>query len=276
MMNDEFRGHDDSSQSGNLSFINPHSSLFDTHAHLDQSEFEADRGEVIARAKSAGVATIVCPAVSAESSRVILQLAEEHDFYAAVGIHPNSTAEAATDDWERIVALADRNRVVAVGETGLDRYWDYAPIELQRQYLERHFHLAREKGLPIILHCREAQADLLPILRAAATEGPIRGIMHAFSGDADFAHECLAAGLHISFAGNVTHSNKKFDSLRAVAKNIPSDRLLVETDSPYLVPQVFRGRIKRNEPANIVQTAVFLADLRGVSFEELAIATRMR
>jgi TatD DNase family protein len=245
----------------------------DTHAHLDQPEFDADRGEVIARARAAGVETMVCPAVSVASSRAALQLAADFGLHAAVGIHPNSTAEAAPDDWRQIVALASEPRVVAVGETGLDRYRDFAPFPLQQEYLDRHLRLARERDLPVILHCRDAQDDLMPMLRAAAARGPLRGVLHAMSGDAAFAAECLGLGLYVSFAGNVTYSNKKFESIRAAARTIPDDRLLVETDSPYLVPQAFRGRQKRNEPAHVVHTAALLAELRGVPLAQLAAQT---
>ena len=230
---------------------------FDTHAHLDQSEFDADRGEVVARARAAGVEMILCPAVSAASSRAVVELAERHDLMAAVGIHPNSTHEAAPGDWEQVAAMIGRPRVVAIGETGLDRYRDYAPFSLQQEYLDRHVRLAQQHDLPVILHCRDAQEDLLASLRAAAARGPIRGVVHAFSGGAAFAAECLALGLHVSFAGNVTYSNKKMEPLRVAARAVPADRLLVETDSPYLVPQVFRGKQKRNEPAHVVHTAAF-------------------
>jgi TatD DNase family protein len=248
-------------------------SYFDTHAHLDQPEFDADRGEVIARARASGVSTILCPAVSADSSKAVLEMADRYDLAAAVGIHPNSTHEAAPGDWERIVAMADHPRVVALGETGLDRYWDFAPLSLQQEYLDRHLRLSQEKGLPVILHCRDAQDDLLPTLRAAAARGSISGVVHAFSGDAAFAAECLGLGFYISFAGNVTYSNKKFETLREAAREIPGDRLLIETDSPYLVPQAFRGKQKRNEPTGVIQTAAFLAELRGESAERLSAAT---
>jgi len=247
--------------------------FFDTHAHLDQPEFDADRGDVIARARAAGVETILCPAMSAASSRAVLQLAEEFDLPAAVGIHPNSTAEAAADDWARVAALVGHRRVVALGETGLDRYWDFAPLALQQEYLDRHLRLAQEHDLPVILHCRDAAAELMPLLRAAAARGPLRGVLHAFSGDAGLAAECVALGLYISFAGNVTYTNKKFASLRAAVETVPDDRLLTETDSPYLVPQVFRGKQKRNEPANVVHTAAFLAELRGVSVDRIGELT---
>jgi TatD DNase family protein len=243
---------------------------FDTHAHLDQPEFDADRSEVISRARQAGVSEMLCPAVSAESSAAVLKLAERFDLLAAVGIHPNSTHEAAPGDWERVVALADRPRVVALGETGLDRYRDYAPLALQQEYLDRHLQLAQRRNMPVILHCRDAQDDLLATLRTAAARGPISGVVHAFSGDAAFAAECLALGLYVSFAGNVTYSNKKVEPVRAAARAVPAERLLVETDSPYLVPQAFRGKQKRNEPTGVIETVAFLAKLRNTSLEQLA------
>ena len=190
-----------------------------------------------------------------------------------MGIHPNSTAEAAPGDWDRVVGLVGQPRVVAIGETGLDRYWDFAPLALQQDYLDRHLRLAQR--------ARPAGDHPLPRRRGrpdadaprGGRRGPLRGVLHAFSGDAAMAAECLALGLHISFAGNVTYTNKKFEPLRAAAQTIPADRLLIETDSPYLVPQVFRGKQKRNEPANVVHTAAFLAELRGVPVEQLAAAT---
>jgi TatD DNase family protein len=247
---------------------------FDTHSHLDAGDFDADRAEVIARANAAGVLGIACIGASLASSEKCLKIAETSPgIVAAVGIHPNSTAEAAPDDWDRIVALAEHPRVVALGETGLDRYWDYAPIALQQDYLERHLRLGRRRGLPIILHCRDAAADLLPMLRKAAKNGPLSGILHAMSGDADWAAECVALGLYISFAGNVTYTNKKFEPLRAAAQSVPDDRLLIETDSPYLTPQAFRGKRTRNEPAHVVHTAALLAKLRGVQVERFAALT---
>jgi TatD DNase family protein len=246
---------------------------FDTHAHLDQAEFDADRNDVVARARDAGIEAILCPGVSADSSATVAKLASQYGLLAAVGIHPNSTHEALPGDWDRIVAMLDEPLVVALGETGLDRYWDYAPLSLQREYLDRHLRLAQDRDVPVILHCRDAQEDLLDALRAAVSRGPIRGVVHAFSGDAAFAAECLALGLHIGFAGNVTYSNKKFEPLRAAARVIPADRLLVETDSPYLVPQVFRGKQKRNEPTGVIHTATFLAELRGMALQQLAATT---
>jgi TatD DNase family protein len=248
--------------------------LFDTHAHLDQEEFDADRAEVVRRAVAAGVEQILCVGVDAATSAAAVRLAGEFpQVRAAVGIHPNSVAAAAPGDWERILELLDQPRVVALGETGLDRYWDAAPIELQLVNFQRHLELSRERSLPVVIHCRDAKDDLLPMLRADFKHGPISGILHAMSGDAAMADECVSLGLHISFAGNVTYKNKKFEMLRAAALAVPADRLLVETDSPYLTPEPLRGKQRRNEPALVAHTAEFLADLRGVAVERLASQT---
>ena len=246
----------------------------DTHSHLDQPEFDADRDEVLVRARQAGVEAVLCVGTTAASSLQCAALAEhDADVHAAVGIQPNYCAEAAEGDWDRVVALADHPRVVAVGETGLDRHWDYTPFDQQRDYFDRHLRLAALRDLPVIIHCREAEADLLPMLREAAARAPLRGVLHAFSGDAAMAVECLELGLYISFAGAVTYTNRKFDSLRAAARTIPEDRILIETDSPYLVPYPLRGKQQRNEPAHLVHTAACLAGLRDVSIERLAAAT---
>jgi TatD DNase family protein len=222
----------------------------------------------------AGVEYILCAGVDAATSAAAVRLADEFpQVYAAVGIHPNSVAAAAPGDWERVVELLDHPRVVALGETGLDRYWDASPIELQRGNFQRHLELSRERGLPVVIHCRDAKDDLLPVLREDFRRGPINGILHAMSGDAAMADECVALGLHISFAGNVTYKNKKFEVLRTAAAAVPSDRLLVETDSPYLIPEPLRGKQRRNEPALVAHTATFLAGLRGMAVERLASQT---
>jgi len=176
---------------------------FDTHAHLDQPDFDADRGEVISRARDAGVATILCPAVSAESSRAVVSLAERYGLLAAVGIHPNSTHEAAPGDWEQVAAMVDLPASRHWAKPGSTAIAIFAPIALQQEYLDRHLRLSQTCGLPVILHCRDAQDDLLASLRGGRRAGPIRGVVHAFSGDAAFAAECLALGLYVSFAGNV-------------------------------------------------------------------------
>lgn len=222
----------------------------------------------------AGIETVLAVGISAASSRAAAELAEGHDLVlAAVGIQPNCAAEAAADDWNRVVGLLDAPRVVALGETGLDRHWDFTPFDVQQDYFDRHLRLAQQRDLPVVVHCREAEADLLPMLREAADREPVRGVIHSFSGDEAFAQECLDLGLFISFAGQVTYTNKKFDGLRAVARSIPDDRILIETDSPYLVPHPLRGRQKRNEPAHIALTAKRLAELRGVTVGDFSAQT---
>jgi TatD DNase family protein len=227
---------------------------------LDQEEFDADRAAVIERATAAGVETIVAIGVTAASSTAVVELAGQFPgVYAAVGIQPNYTAQAATGDWDRIVALSASPKVVALGETGLDRHWDYSPFGVQQDYFDRHLRLSQGRDMPFVVHTRESDADVLAMLRAAGARGPLRGVMHSFTGTAETAAECVALGMYISFAGMVTF--KKSDALRAVAATIPDERILVETDSPYLAPHPLRG--KRNEPANVVLTARVLAEVRG-------------
>lgn len=243
---------------------------FDTHAHLDQAEFDSDREQVIGRAQAAGVTNIVAIGITAASSAACIELASKHPgIHAAVGIQPNHCTEAESGDWDRIVELSSSPGVVAIGETGLDRYWDYTPFPVQQDYFARHLELARRRGLPFVVHTRESDADVLAMLREAAQESPLRGVMHSFTGTLDTALECVELGLYISFAGMVTF--KKSDALREVARQVPLERLLIETDSPYLAPHPLRG--KRNEPANVIHTAVCLAAGRGMTVEALARAT---
>ncbi len=246
--------------------------LFDTHAHIDAADFDADRDDVIARARDAGVRHILAVGTTVASSRVCVQLAAKYEgVYAAVAIHPNYLADAGADDWADIVELASAPGVVAIGETGLDRHWDFTPFDLQLEYFDRHMRLAAERELPFIVHVRDCEADVMAALRAAFAErGLLRGVMHSFTGDAAMAAQCIALGMHISFAGMVTY--KKSQALRDCAATIPEDRLLVETDAPYLSPEPVRS-IRRNEPAHVRYTAACLAEVRGVSVEELAAMT---
>ena len=246
----------------------------DTHVHLDAEQFDGDRQQVIDRARQAGIEALICPGITADSSRQAVRLAETHPLlYAAVGIQPNYGAEAAAGDWDRVTALAGHPRVVGVGETGLDHHWDFTPPEVQKDYFDRHLRLAAEHDLPVVIHCREAESDMLPMLREASRRGPLRGVLHAFSGDRSTADECVALGLYVSFAGAVTYRNRKFEPLREAAATVPDDRILLETDSPYLVPHPLRGKQKRNEPANVIHTARCLAEIRGVGLEDLAAQT---
>ncbi|HEX4148303.1 MAG TPA: TatD family hydrolase [Pirellulales bacterium] len=244
--------------------------LVDTHAHLDQQDFDADRAEVLERATQAGVGCIVVVGTTAAASRLCVELAAASaGLRAAVGIQPNYCAAAAAGDWDTIVELARQPGVVALGETGLDRHWDYSPLELQRDYFDRHLRLSQASGLPFIVHTRESDADVLAMLREARGRGPLSGVMHSFTGTSATAAECLELGLYISFAGMVTF--KKSHDLRTVAAAIPAERILIETDSPYLSPQPLRG--KRNEPANLVHTAACLAEARGQSLAAFAQQT---
>ena len=253
--------------------------LIDTHAHLDEQAFDVDRDEVLARAQQAGVEAILTIGITAETSRAAVELADQYDeVFAVVGIQPNYASQVQPGDWESILELATHAKVVGIGETGLDRYWDYAPIDEQREWFDRHLDLARELDKPFVVHCRDAETDVVDQLRRAAESGPLRGVMHSFSGDAQTAAACLELGLHLSFAGMVTY--KKSTDLRAVAQTVPDERLLVETDAPYLVPHRVRESkkkgglgIKRNEPAFVRYTAECLAQQAGRPAEEIAAIT---
>jgi TatD DNase family protein len=244
--------------------------MIDTHCHLDQDEFREDLEAVLERARAAGVEALVSVAVSAASSETMVRLAAAHSgLFAAVGIHPNYTHEAAPGDWDRVAALVDRPGVVALGETGLDRHWNYAPFDLQQDYFDRHIRLSQQTGLPFIVHTRECEADVMQMLEEAGRRGPLTGVMHSFTGGPETAARCVELGLYVSFAGMVTF--KKSDELRRTAATIPAERILVETDSPYLAPHPLRG--KRNEPANVVHTARVVADARGETSAEFAAQT---
>jgi TatD DNase family protein len=245
--------------------------LIDTHAHLDDERFREDLPAVLDRAAAAGVTTMVAIATTAPSSHDCVALAARHaPLVASVGIQPNHVAEAQPTAWDEVAALVTRPKVVAIGETGLDRYWDHTPFPQQEDYFARHLDLTRRHNLAVVIHCREAEADVVRMLRADyERHGPVRGVMHSFTGDAATAAACLAMGLYVSFAGMVTYKNA--GDLREVVRQVPLDRLLVETDSPYLAPVPVRGQ--RNEPANVRHTAACLAGIHGVDVDVLAEAT---
>ena len=245
--------------------------LIDTHAHLDDKRFAADLPKVLQRAQDAELERILTIGIDRATSEAAVRLADQHPMLAAVvGIQPNSAAQAKLDDFDAIVALAKHPTVVAIGESGLDRYWDKAPFELQQDYFARHLELARTVSLPIVIHCREAEVDVVAMLQTDhVRHGPIVGVMHSFCGDAAIAKVCLELGMHISYAGMLTY--KSAANLREVAATIPLERLLIETDSPYLAPVPKRG--ERNEPSFVAHTAQVLADVKGISIEELAEAT---
>jgi len=247
--------------------------LVDSHAHLEMEAFDADLPEVLGRACAAGVAFVLAVG-NAEPARGsmerALDLCQKHPGLAtSVGIHPHEARIASAAWYSRIGDLARESKVWAVGEIGLDYFYDHSPREVQRRVLAEQLELARAAGKPVILHCRDAADDLLGILERHYPPPHGGGVMHCFSGDGALAARCLALGLYISFAGNVTF--KKADTLRQAAAVVPADRLLLETDSPYLAPAPRRGT--RNEPAQVRRVAEFLAELRGTSLEDLAAAT---
>lgn len=244
--------------------------LVDTHAHLPDPRLCSDLPGVLGRAREAGVGRIIAIGTTADDSAVACALAAAHPgVSAAVGLQPNDLIDARPDDWNRIVPLADRPGVVAIGETGLDRYWDRTPFALQQQSFDRHLDLAAEKGLPVVIHCRDCERDIVAHLERRG--GPVRGVLHSFAGSWDDAQAFLAVGLHLSFSGMITFANKGLDPLRSVAARVPADRLLIETDSPYLSPHPFRGN--PNEPARVAVTAEALGRLRGIPPAEVAALT---
>lgn len=245
--------------------------LFDTHAHLDHPQLAEQSDEVLARARAAGVRYVMAIGTTLASSRRCAEIAASQvDIWSSAGIHPNHVSESAAGDWDGIVALASQPHVVALGETGLDLYWKDTPLADQQDFFDRHIRLSQQLQLPLVIHQRESAAEILVMLREARQRGPLCGVMHSFTGDESMAAECVALGLHISFAGMVTF--KKSDDLRRVAAAVPSERLLVETDSPYLTPHPHRGK-RPNEPALIVHTAACLAETRGLGLAELAALT---
>jgi TatD DNase family protein len=247
--------------------MNPDARLIDTHMHLHGAEFDDDRDAAIARAAAAGVERMVEIGYDLDSSRAALALAERRpEIYAVVGIQPHYAAEADRAWLDEIRRLAAHPKAVAIGEIGLDYYHDRAPRELQERLFREQLALARDLRLPVVIHSREAQADTVRILGDAARGQP--GIMHSFSGGWEYAEACLEIGFSLSFSGPVTFA--KAAELHDVARRAPLDRILIETDSPYLSPHPLRGR--RNEPANVRLVAARLAELRGIALEELAAA----
>jgi TatD DNase family protein len=245
----------------------------DSHAHIDGEEFEADRDEVVARARGAGVRAILNVGTGdphgGNFERAVAVAERYEGVYASVGVHPHD-ARLYDEAAERLLLEFIRGRrVVAVGEIGLDYHYDNSPRDVQREVFARQLRLARAEGLPVIIHSRDADEETLEILRTEYEGTERGGVMHCFGGGPALAEGALALGFYISFAGNVTF--KKADALREVARTVPLERLLVETDCPYLAPVPHRGR--RNEPAYVVETARFLAELRGVRDEELGRTT---
>lgn len=236
----------------------------DSHAHLEMKEFEGDRDTVIQRAAAAGLSAIITVGTTISDCEKVTALAREYpQVYAAVGIHPHEVNGTDTRTYEVLKDLARQEKVIAIGEIGLDFHYEFAPRDIQLKRFEEQLDLAVEVDLPVIIHDREAHDETLDILKQR--KGCLQGVLHCFSGDLEMARKCIDLGFYISVAGPVTY--RKAEQLREVARNIPMDRLLIETDCPYLAPQPWRG--KRNEPAYVKETARCIAEIRGMAAGEV-------
>lgn len=243
--------------------------LFDTHAHLNDEKFAGEQDEVIRRARENGVSRIMNIGYNRYTIPTTLELAEKYDFiYAAVGWHPHDAKDMTDEDLAWIEELTKHPKVVALGEMGLDYYWDNSPRDVQADVFRRQIALARKVKLPIVIHDREAHQDIVEILREEKAD-EVGGIMHCFSGSWELAKQCLDLNFYISLGGPVTFKNAK--KPKEVAEKVPLDRLLIETDSPYLTPEPYRG--KRNESAYVHYVAEKIAELRNMDLEELAEVT---
>lgn len=239
--------------------------LIDTHTHLHSTQFKRDLAAVLERAAAAGVERMVEVGYDLESSKAAVALAQTYPhIYAVVGVQPNYVHKSPPNWLDEVRRLAEHPKVVAIGEIGLDYYHDYAPHDVQEQFFVEQLAFARERKLPVVIHSREAPDDTLRVLRQHAVG--VGGIMHSFSGDWNHARGCLDVGFSLSISGPVTFSSAR--DLHMVARRMPRDRILTETDCPYLTPHPFRG--KRNEPAHVRLVAEQIASLRGVPLEKLA------
>jgi TatD DNase family protein len=244
--------------------------LVDSHCHLDYYKEEGELDAVVARARAAGVRTMVTIGTKISQFDRVRGIAERYDdVYCTVGIHPHEAASEPEIDVESLVELTRHPKVIGIGETGLDFYYDHSPRDRQAQVFRTHIAAARETGLPLIVHSRDADAETATILEEGAHDDGLRGLIHCFSTTRELSDRAVEIGFLISLSGILTFKNA--EQLREIAREIPTDRLLVETDAPYLAPVPYRG--KRNEPAFVAHTARHLAELRGVPPEELAAAT---
>ncbi|MDF2037330.1 TatD family hydrolase [Cytobacillus oceanisediminis] len=243
--------------------------FFDTHAHLNAEQYNEDLQEVIDRAQNEGISNIVVVGFDRPTIEKAMELTEKYDFiYASVGWHPVDAIDMTEDDLQWIEELSSHPKVVALGEMGLDYYWDKSPKDIQQEVFRKQIRLAKKVKLPIVIHNREATADIVEILKEEGA-GEVGGIMHCFSGSPEIAKECVDMNFFISLGGPVTFKNAK--KPKEVADVIPLEKLLIETDCPYLTPHPFRG--KRNEPSYVKFVAEQIAEIKGLSVEEVAQAT---
>lgn len=241
--------------------------LIDTHCHLDFPEFDKDRDEVIKRARNGGIGYIINIGAGLSASKKALELSRQYDFiYATVGIHPHEADKFDAPARIALRALAEKDKVVAIGEAGLDYYRNYSKVEAQKSLFVYLVNLAKDLGLPLVIHNRQAERDTLKILKEAQPE---KIVVHCFSGDENFLQECLASGFFISFTCNITY--KKAENLRKLVKLTPLERLFLETDAPFLPPEGLRGR--RNEPLYVKYLAREVSRIKGISVDELARIT---
>lgn len=243
---------------------------FDSHAHLDDERFSLDRDQVIGDMANCGISLILNIGADLKSSQAVVDLSDRYDFmYAAVGVHPHDCKDMSEEGLEQLRDLTQKPKVQAVGEIGLDYYYDHSPRETQRYWFARQMDLAMEMGKPVVIHCRDAYGDCMDILQRynISKNG---GVMHCYSGSVEIAREVLKMGLHISFAGPVTYKNNI--KTIEVVKETPMERLLIETDCPYLSPVPLRGQ--RNDSRNIIYVARKIAEIKDVSEEEIARITK--
>jgi TatD DNase family protein len=244
--------------------------LIDSHCHLDFPDFSGELDAIIGRARAVGVGRMVTISTRIKRHGDLLAIAERYDdVFCSIGTHPHNAHEELDITIDEIVHMTEHRKVVAIGEAGLDYHYDYSPRDAQERGFRNHVAAARATGLPLVIHSRDADDDMARILEEEMGKGAFKAVLHCFTGGRALAERAIALGLSISFTGIVTF--KRSDELRAIAAALPSDRILVETDAPYLAPGRYRG--KRNEPSYVTETAKVLAETRGVSADELARQT---
>lgn len=242
--------------------------FFDSHAHLDDERFDPDRDEVIKGLKSEDISLYINVGADINSSKKSIELAEKYDFiYAAAGVHPHDAADLSESDMDILEKMLSHKKVVALGEIGLDYFYDNSPRELQRKWFIRQMELAKKTDMPVIIHCRDAMGECLEIIKKSGIK---KGVMHCFSGSRESALVLLNLGWYISFSGSVTFKNAK--KLQQAAEIVPIERMFIETDSPYLSPEPMRGR--RNNPAYVRHVAEKIADIKGISLDAVAKITK--
>ena len=243
--------------------------LIDSHAHLDDRRFNRDRDMIIKKLQDNGIELVINIGADLKTSIASVSLADKYEnIYAAVGVHPHSAKEVDESTIEILRSFASREKVVAIGEIGLDFYRDLSPRDVQRKWFKEQIKLAKEVDLPVVIHSRDADQEVFDTIKEAQ-DGTLRGVMHCYSGSAELAREFIKLGFYISLAGPVTFNNARVP--KEVAKAVPLDKLLIETDAPYLTPEPYRG--KRNEPIFVKYVAGTIADIKGITYEELAKAT---